>query len=121
LAESGDLDYYFSKPEYEAQDLVWKSTKSSEEGSDPLLTRTHLQEIGNLIFQIPTNSFTAPSVKKNIWQYAEEKGRGVVLWPMRYALSGKEKSPDPFTLAEVIGKKETLERLAEAINKLSTI
>ncbi len=31
---------------------------------------------------------------------------------MRVALSGKEKSPDPFTLAEILGKDETIKRLA---------
>ena len=46
-----------------------------------------------------------------VWEYATEKGRGEVLWPMRIALSGKEKSPDPFTIAEIIGQKETLARL----------
>jgi hypothetical protein len=34
---------------------------------------------------------------------------------MRYALSGLDKSPDPFLLAEVLGKKEVLDRLTSAI------
>ncbi|MCX6712608.1 MAG: hypothetical protein NTY66_00155 [Candidatus Vogelbacteria bacterium] len=33
---------------------------------------------------------------------------------MRIALSGREKSPDPFTLAAIFGKEETLKRLANA-------
>jgi glutamyl/glutaminyl-tRNA synthetase len=42
---------------------------------------------------------------------AEEIGKGNVLWPMRYALSGKDKSPDPFILADILGKEETIKRL----------
>jgi glutamyl/glutaminyl-tRNA synthetase len=39
---------------------------------------------------------------------------GNVLWPLRVALSGKEKSPEPFLLAHALGKKETLSRIAYA-------
>mgnify|MGYP003476064464 CR=1 FL=1 len=42
---------------------------------------------------------------------AEKIGKGNILWPMRYALSGKEKSPDPFIISEILGKEETLKRL----------
>lgn len=44
------------------------------------------------------------------------KNRGELLHPIRYALSGKEKSPDPFIIAEILGKNETLKRLEYAIN-----
>ena len=57
------------------------------------------------------NKFTGENIKEAIWAYASEEGRGDVLWPMRYALSGKERSPDPFSLAEILGKEETIERL----------
>jgi hypothetical protein len=30
---------------------------------------------------------------------------------MRTALSGKDRSPDPFTIAEILKKKESLKRL----------
>ena len=55
--------------------------------------------------------FSAEKIKTAVWDFATEAGRGVVLWAFRYALSGKEKSPDPFTLSDFLGKKETLERL----------
>ena len=50
--------------------------------------------------------------------YAEANGKGNVLWPMRAALSGKEQSPDPFTLAAMVGKKAALQRLKQALNLL---
>ncbi|NQV88276.1 MAG: glutamate--tRNA ligase, partial [Parcubacteria group bacterium] len=67
---------------------------------------------------ISENDFTKENIKNAIWDYATKEGRGSVLWPMRYALSGKEKSPDPFVLAEILGKKETEERLKIALDRL---
>jgi hypothetical protein len=37
---------------------------------------------------------------------------------MRYALSGKDKSPDPFIIAEILGKEETIKRLTYAIQNI---
>jgi hypothetical protein len=34
---------------------------------------------------------------------------------MRFALSGLEKSPDPFTIAFILGKNETISRIQKAI------
>ena len=50
-------------------------------------------------------------VKTALWDYATTTGRGQVLWAMRYALSGKDKSPDPFALAGLLGKGEALARI----------
>jgi glutamyl/glutaminyl-tRNA synthetase len=62
---------------------------------------------------------TAERVKEAVWEYATEKGRGNVLWPFRYALSGKERSPDPFVLADILGKKETIDRIDKAIRVIN--
>ena len=70
------------------------------------------------IEKISDNKFNREGIKNVIWKYAEEKGKGSVLWPMRYALSGRNKSPDPFQLAEVLGKEETISRLKSAIDKI---
>ena len=43
------------------------------------------------------------------------ESRGELLHPVRYALSGKDQSPDPFTIASIIGKNETISRLQKAI------
>ena len=57
--------------------------------------------------------------EKAVMQYAEEVGKGNVLWPLRYALSGKDKSPGPFILIELLGVKESMKRVQSAIEKLS--
>ncbi|MEK7065921.1 MAG: glutamate--tRNA ligase, partial [Patescibacteria group bacterium] len=51
------------------------------------------------------------TIKRALFPYADKEGRGEVLWPLRYALSGRETSPDPFTITYVIGKEETLRRI----------
>ncbi|MBU0705637.1 glutamate--tRNA ligase [Patescibacteria group bacterium] len=44
---------------------------------------------------------------------------GQVLWPVRVALSGLEKSPNFATLAVYLGKEEVLKRLKTALKKVS--
>ena len=48
----------------------------------------------------------------------ENGGRGAVLWPLRYALSGQERSPDPFSLIYILGKEESILRIEEALGIL---
>ena len=43
---------------------------------------------------------------------------GQVLWPIRVALSGLEKSPNFATLMVYLGKEEVLKRLDFALNKI---
>jgi glutamyl-tRNA synthetase len=112
MAEAGEIEYFFSKPDYDSKNLLWKG-----EG-DLNISKEHLTHITELLAGIDTNAFNQEQIKKTIWDYASEKGRGEVLWPMRYALSGKEKSPDPFVLSELLGKEETTARLNEAIAKI---
>ncbi len=78
----------------------------------------HLKTVAELLQHIPDEGFIASQLKDIIWPYATAQGRGEVLWPVRVALSGKEKSPDPFTIMELIGKNEALRRIADGANKL---
>ena len=43
---------------------------------------------------------------------------GDVFWPARAALSGREASPSPIEILWALGKKEALERLSGALDKL---
>jgi glutamyl-tRNA synthetase len=78
----------------------------------------HLHAVHELLSALGDEDFTPEKVKDTIWSYAEAEGRGAVLWPLRTALSGKEKSPDPFTLAGLVGKQTALARIAAAANTL---
>ena len=113
MAEAGEIDYYFIAPEYPKEKLLWK------EENDYAKTKTRLTQSVNILETIERASFTAERIKNALWDYASKEGRGFVLWPMRMALSGKDKSPDPFVLGEVLGKEETIRRLLYATKKCS--
>ncbi len=81
---------------------------------DAAAAKAHLQKVTEMLESIESTNFTAEGTKEVIFPYATEQGRSGVLWPMRVALSGKEKSPDPFTLCALLGKEKTLERIAQA-------
>jgi len=80
------------------------------------ITFDHLEWLYGTIHTI--NPFTSDGIKDAVMPYANEHGRGHVLHPFRYALTGKEKSPDPFTVASIIGKEATLRRLKNAMDLL---
>lgn len=112
LVKNGELEYFFKKPDYESSQLKWKND------SDIEITKKHLNQIIFSINEITDDRFFTENVKKALFEYAEQQGKGSVLWPLRYALSGKDKSPDPFTLIGILGKKETIDRLKIALQKL---
>ena len=49
-------------------------------------------------------------------QEALTRDKGRLLWPLRVALSGKQASPGPFEIAEILGKEKTLKRIRQAYN-----
>lgn len=92
---------------------------SKEPSGDPANTAGHLRALKTLIESFDT-SLDAESVKAHLMPYADTipkdlGGRGAVLWPLRYALSGMERSPDPFTLISILPKEEVISRIEEAL------
>lgn len=114
MVDSRELHYFFEKPVYEKEKLLWKGE------SDAGKTAARLESIVLLVKAMSEEvDWNTEAIKSVIMPFADKEGRGGVLWPVRVALSGKEKSPDPFTLAYVLGKEETIARLNEAYNVLS--
>ncbi|QQG37575.1 MAG: glutamate--tRNA ligase [Candidatus Kaiserbacteria bacterium] len=89
--------------------------------TDAANVKKHLAAVRGLLENISNVSFDSENVKAAIFPYASEHGRASVLWPLRVALSGKEKSADPFTLAAFLGKETTLARVSSAIDTLSAV
>jgi len=66
------------------------------------------------------SDFTNDKIKILLMELANHKeSRGEVLHPIRFALSGLDKSPDPFILADILGKETTIKRINKAISLLS--
>jgi glutamyl-tRNA synthetase len=112
MVSEGELQYFWSQPKYEKEKLVWKD-------SNLIDVKKHLQKVLEILESAPNGSLDSiEKIKSLIFDYATEEGRGAVLWPLRVALSGKEKSPDPFTLIYILDREETVKRIIMAINKI---
>ncbi len=107
-AERGDVGYFFEDPTMRPEALFWKGDP------DRAHTVHKLDKVLEMLQKLSSDDFEAMTIKATLWDYATEVGRGNVLWPMRYALSGRDKSADPFTLAGILGKETTLRRLEHA-------
>ncbi len=103
-------DFFFELPDYEKGRLIWK-------GSSEDLIAKNLAETEKIIESIPEERFSKSNLEIQITPLTEREGRGEVLWPLRVALSGKDASPGPFEIADVLGKNETLRRIKIAIKK----
>jgi nondiscriminating glutamyl-tRNA synthetase len=113
LFMEGEFDYFFNEPKVDEKMLVWKALKEDPEGLQK--TKDYLRQVRMLLEQVPTELWQQEAVKDALSAYAEKEGRGNVLWPLRVALSGKEKSPDPFELASMLGKEKTLARIQAVV------
>jgi len=111
LREAADLlhEYNFFAAVNPTPDLL---TQGGAIATD--VAARHLEHVQGLLQHVPDIGFVAAQLKDIIWPYATQAGRGDVLWPMRVALSAKQKSPDPFILAELLGKQEALARIEKA-------
>lgn len=107
----GEFEYLIILSSYKKEKLNWKNNPNE-------ITKKHLQKILSLVGTILIDDFEIEKIKTEIFNYANKEGRGDVLWPFRFALSGKDKSIDPFTLSYILGKNETINRLENAITKL---
>ena len=109
-AEAGEYDWAFSDISYNTALLQWKNDDA------PGAAKPRLEHTLSLLTDADFASID--TIKSHIWDYAEEVGKGEVLWPLRVALTGRERSPDPFTCAYALGREQTLTRIKTAIDKL---
>ncbi|OGG62678.1 glutamate--tRNA ligase [Candidatus Kaiserbacteria bacterium RIFCSPHIGHO2_02_FULL_49_34] len=110
-AEEGEYDYCFAPIILDPKMLKWKKDESAH---DALPRLRYLAEI---LAALP-ETVDRETIEATIMPYAEEVGRGEVLWPLRVALSGRERSVDPFTLIEILGTAEAYRRVLYASDML---
>jgi glutamyl-tRNA synthetase len=111
LEQAGEFDYYIESPKIDTTMIVWK-----EDGLEN--AKNHLTEASKILDTIDNNNWNMSNIKETLMSYAQSVGKGSVLWPLRVALTGKEKSPDPFTIASILGKQETLNRITQACQNI---
>lgn len=112
MLDEGELDFFYKEPQYDASGLYYKDTSKEQ-------ITINLQSAIDDLSIIKDADFNKEYIKQILMKIADEKeNRGQVLHPIRFALSGLAKSPDPFILAEILEKNKTINRLQIAIQKL---
>lgn len=108
------IDFIEALPEYNIDLYVHKKMKTNYENSLSSLEACYpvLKEL---------EDFSLEGVRDAVTALIEKLGvkNGVVLWPLRTALSGKKFTPGgAFEIADLIGKEESLKRIEIGIKKL---
>ncbi|MFH0806200.1 MAG: glutamate--tRNA ligase [Candidatus Brennerbacteria bacterium] len=105
-------DPFFTLPEYPASLLIWKETPKDQ-------VVKNLEDAEGLISTTSEKRFVSAELEPQLFELANRTGRGEFLWPLRVALSGREMSPGPLELMEVLGKEEALRRIRHALELLT--
>lgn len=106
LSDAQDFDYFWKEPEYDKNLLKWK--KASLEESVEALKK--VQDI------LEKTDFDSDKLRNTLDELGKELGdRGLAYWPLRVALTGKERSPDSVDVAVVLGRDKVLERIKKAV------
>ncbi len=110
-----EIDFFKNLPEYSRELFVKEKMKSTLESAKDALLK--IQEVLNGIFD--WNEETIRATLESLIQKMGIKN-GVVYWPLRIALSGREFTPGgAIEIAALLGKNETLRRIEQALKKLS--
>jgi len=109
MAQRGELDFFFRRPEFPKKKLLFKNIS-------PEKVSANLNQAIKALKELDEKNFSKENIKTALMAIADKlDSRGEILHPVRFALSGLDKSPDPFIIAEILGKNETLSRLQKAI------
>ncbi len=109
--ETSEFRFFLNRPKVDIEKVICKDTGKDE-------AKKHLEAVKEILKDADFSSVDA--IKKLIMPYAEEHGKGNVLWPLRMSLSGQEKSVDPFTICYALGKDETIARIDTVCNKIDS-
>lgn len=104
-----DNKFFFEDIEYDKELLRWKNSTDED-------LKNNLEKSVQILENITDADWTKENLEKNLLEAAGEK-KGDLLWPLRAALTGQQKSPSPFEVAWVLGKNEALDRIKNALDK----
>lgn len=108
------IDFFEELPEYDVSMYTHKKMKTNSQNSLEVLKET-------LPLLKAQEDYSLEALHDLIMDYISKKGvkNGVVLWPLRTAVSGKQSTPGgAFEIMEIIGKDETIRRIETGIEKL---
>ena len=108
------IDFFDTLPEYSPELYCHKKMKTNEENS-----LVSLKEILPVLENI--TEWNYDTIHEALFELIAklEVKNGLILWPLRVAVSGKSFTPGGgVELADILGKEETLERVKKAIELL---
>lgn len=112
---AGHIDFFEELPEYDIDMYTHKKMKTNAENS--------LQVLKDVVPILEGQTdWSNDALYETLLKYVTEKElkNGMVMWPIRTAVSGKQMTPGGATeLMEVLGKEESLRRIKIGIEKLS--
>ena len=109
------VDFIDELPDYDTSLYCHKKMKTNEENS-----LESLKEILPVLQGL--DEWTEDSIHEALFSLIEKLGvkNGIVLWPLRVALSGKSFTPGGgIEICKILGKEESLRRIEAGIEKLS--
>lgn len=109
----GQLDFLYELPNYSVDMYTHKRMKTNPEQSLKALT-----DILPLLKDIDEDNWNYDNLHTIVLDEIKRLGmkNGQMLWPMRIALTGKTFTPGgAFETSDVLGKKETIERIEKGI------
>lgn len=125
LSEVGEGVKFFFEEElnYEPELLIWKKSPPKANSLPKDRKPTILKNLELLIVELEKYSkgeWIKETLETSIKNFivSNNLNNGEVLWPMRVALTGLEKSPTPFEVAEILGQEKTISRLKAAVSLL---
>ncbi|MEI6587734.1 MAG: glutamate--tRNA ligase [Candidatus Moraniibacteriota bacterium] len=112
LSDVGENNQFFFATDlnYDKSLLRWKEMTDED-------LKKNLEKVQELLGNISEDEWSRESLEAKLLAAAGEK-RGELLWPLRAALTGAQKSPSPFEVAWVLGKVESQKRIKKAISLL---
>lgn len=108
----GLIGFFYRLPDYTGKLLIAKKSSKARTG-------VALKAAEEALTKLPAMTTDETELALREAAKREDLKDGEILWAVRVALTGVEASPGVFELLEVIGKKESLERIATARKKLA--
>ena len=111
------VDFFDTLPEYETSLYVHKKMKTNEENS-----LDALKAVLPVLEAIDEKDWTEENIHEKLFELIAkmEVKNGIILWPLRVAVSGKPSTPGGgIEIAALIGKADTLDRVNKGIALLT--
>lgn len=111
------VDFVDELPDYDIELYTHKKMKTNPENS-----LDSLKAVLPVLEAIDENDWTIDNIHEKLFELIAQKEvkNGIILWPLRVAVSGKAFTPGGgIEICHIIGKQDSIERIKKGIEKLS--